>query len=299
MIVESSDNPPHSIKSTEDRNHPQDTCYQACITQAALSKMVKEIGQWPAETGGILLGPIGKDGISQFFFDHNASNHRQTTQYHPSYEQLTRLCQQQVENDLEMKGFAHSHPGRQFNYPSVGDMTYVGEFFKENPDLNTFYLPIMTGTPFENPILASAQYQAHLHFYVVKRQNPNRYQSVNIKTTTEAFFPKQSTCYFTHALVQLVDRVNEQLLPDIEVKACLVEDQGADIRCLSAKPVNQEKQIILLLPTEFPIIGPSVVIESGGKNEQLPMVWQLDSIISTENRLVKLILSALIYQNSH
>lgn len=99
------------------------------------------IGAYPAETGGILLGPIGSDDVTGFYFDNSARCSRAT--YSPDHVTLSRkLKEEWMPSGSDMKGFVHSHP-RSFNRLSSGDMVYIKRLLEINPDMDMFVAPII------------------------------------------------------------------------------------------------------------------------------------------------------------
>ena len=99
------------------------------------------IGAYPAETGGILLGPIGSDDVTGFYFDNSAGCSRTT--YSPDYETLSRkLKGEWMPSGQDFKGFSHSHP-RSLDALSSGDMVYIRRLLEINPDMDMFVAPII------------------------------------------------------------------------------------------------------------------------------------------------------------
>lgn len=99
------------------------------------------IGAYAAETGGILLGPIGSNDVTDFYFDNSARCSRVT--YSPDHLTLSqRLKEEWMPSGIDFKGFAHSHP-RKFDRLSSGDMVYIQRLLKINPDMDVFAAPIV------------------------------------------------------------------------------------------------------------------------------------------------------------
>ena len=99
------------------------------------------IGAYPAETGGILLGPIGSNDVTDFFFDNSARCSRAT--YSPDHVTLSRkLKEEWMPSGIDFKGFVHSHP-RTFDRLSFGDMVYIRRLLEINPDMDMFVAPII------------------------------------------------------------------------------------------------------------------------------------------------------------
>jgi proteasome lid subunit RPN8/RPN11 len=99
------------------------------------------VGAYPPETGGILLGPIGGDDVTDFYFDATAACSGAT--YTPDHVTLGRKMREEwLPAGLDMKGFVHSHPGG-FDRLSGGDLTYIGRLLARNPDMSVFAAPIV------------------------------------------------------------------------------------------------------------------------------------------------------------
>jgi hypothetical protein len=99
------------------------------------------IGAQEPETGGILLGPVASNDITNFYFDSGAACSNVT--YAPDYITLRRKMKQEwLPHGIDMKGFVHSHPGR-FDTLSRGDFVYINKLFKSNPDMDLFVAPIV------------------------------------------------------------------------------------------------------------------------------------------------------------
>jgi proteasome lid subunit RPN8/RPN11 len=140
------------------------------ITSSALSGMMVELSSRPVESGGILLGPIGKMEVSTFIFDEGGSC--TGTTYSPAYRDLQkRLTEVWLPEGLDLKGFAHSHPGR-LDRLSQGDLAYIRRFLfnPRNADMEFFVAPIVIPEEFR------------LVPFVVKRSSPEfqEYAHLNI-----------------------------------------------------------------------------------------------------------------------
>ena len=118
------------------------------ISCKVCKKILLTIGSRPPETGGILLGPIGTDEITDFFFDESADCTRKT--YRPDHMTLNRkLKEEWMPAGIDMKGFVHSHPG---NYDTLSpeDLAYIKRLLKNknNEDMATFIAPVVIPSQF-------------------------------------------------------------------------------------------------------------------------------------------------------
>jgi proteasome lid subunit RPN8/RPN11 len=99
------------------------------------------IGGRRPESGGILLGPVGGNDITAFYFDGTAR--RSGGAYSPDHLTLRQKMRDEwLPAGLDMKGFVHSHP-RGYTRLSDGDMQYIGRLLAVNPDMTLFAAPIV------------------------------------------------------------------------------------------------------------------------------------------------------------
>ena len=100
----------------------------------------------PPETGGILLGPIGTDEVTKFFFDNGAK--RSAASYSPDYVGLSRMMKEEwLPAGIDMKGFAHSHPGHH-DWLTAGDLAYIARLLIINDDMTMFVAPLVIPAEF-------------------------------------------------------------------------------------------------------------------------------------------------------
>ena len=136
---------------------------------AAYEDILRRIASRPAETGGILLGPVGSAEITRFYFDQAGSC--TACSYSPDYVGLSRRMKQEwLPSGIDMKGFVHSHPDR-LDRLTVGDLNYVRRLLLANNDMTIFVAPIVIPEEFRiQPIVVlrtsmSTQRQARLALY--------------------------------------------------------------------------------------------------------------------------------------
>jgi proteasome lid subunit RPN8/RPN11 len=95
----------------------------------------------PPEAGGLLLGPINCQDITEFFFDGGAACTAST--YSPDHATLNRHMQDRwIPAGLDMKGFVHSHP-RGCPSLSDGDLAYIRRLLSKNQDMSIFAAPVV------------------------------------------------------------------------------------------------------------------------------------------------------------
>lgn len=134
-----------NIDITMQRQSPQ-LPVASVLPQLRIEKIVYRcimltIASQPPETGGILLGPIDSNDITDFYFDHSALSTGAT--YSPDHVTLNQMMKERwLPNGIDMKGFVHSHP-RGVDRLSSGDLTYIARLLKSNDDMEFFAAPIV------------------------------------------------------------------------------------------------------------------------------------------------------------
>jgi len=111
------------------------------ISRNVCKNILNTIGSQQPESGGILLGPIGSNDVTDFFFDNRGSC--TGISYSPDCTTLKQKMKAEwLPAGIDMKGFVHSHPGR-LDGLSVGDMTYINRLLDINDDMAMFIAPIV------------------------------------------------------------------------------------------------------------------------------------------------------------
>ena len=104
------------------------------------------IGARPAESGGILLGPVGTNDVTDYFFDTGGNSTGST--YSPDCATLKQKMKDEwLPAGIDMKGFVHSHPGS-FDRLSTGDIAYINRLLDINEDMTMFIAPIVIPSEF-------------------------------------------------------------------------------------------------------------------------------------------------------
>lgn len=125
--------------------HETSLCYTVIppmrMRREVARKIMCSIGARKPESGGILLGPVGSNDITAFYFDATARCTGGT--YSPDAETLKhKMRDEWLPSNLDCKGFAHSHPAG-YARLSGGDMRYIGRLLEINPDMSMFSAPIV------------------------------------------------------------------------------------------------------------------------------------------------------------
>jgi len=134
----------HSNKKSNKRKQPNIPVVK--IAHSVCKDILLTIGARPAESGGILLGPVGTNDVTDFFFDNGGSCTGST--YSPDYVTLRQKMKEEwLPTGIDMKGFVHSHPGS-FDRLSIGDMVYINRLLDKNEDMTMFVAPIVIPSQF-------------------------------------------------------------------------------------------------------------------------------------------------------
>lgn len=111
------------------------------MTRSVWRGIFRTVGMLPAESGGILLGPVGGDEVTGFYFDRTARCTGGT--YAPDHVTLKQKMKDEwLPYGIDFKGFVHSHPGS-LDRLSGGDMHYIRVLLEKNADMNVFIAPIV------------------------------------------------------------------------------------------------------------------------------------------------------------
>jgi len=122
-------------------NQPRPNRHELRMAREVLREMLIELMGRPPETGGILLGPIGSEDITQFCFD--VGGRCSDATYSPDHSTLSRLLKEVwIPSGIDFKGFAHSHP-HGYDRLSPGDLAYITRLLIRNPDMRVFAAPIV------------------------------------------------------------------------------------------------------------------------------------------------------------
>ena len=113
------------------------------ITRTVMMAIRNTVGQYPAETGGI-LGASTDSVISHYYFDHSGIS--KENGYTPDVNAVNKILSEQwMPNHVLMVGIVHSHANMNCA-PSCGDMSYGIRILRALDTVDKFYLPIVTQT---------------------------------------------------------------------------------------------------------------------------------------------------------
>jgi proteasome lid subunit RPN8/RPN11 len=137
------------------------------MTREAFDKAMLSICSRPAESGGLFLGPVGSNDVTDFFFD--SGGHVTGASYSPDCVTLNKKMQEEwIPAGLDMKGFVHSHP-RRLDTLTYEDLMYIKKLLIANPDMSVFIAPIII--PPEFRMRAMVVFKDNLGSFVEARIN--------------------------------------------------------------------------------------------------------------------------------
>lgn len=239
------------------------------ILDEVLDDIAAKILAVPPETGGALLGPPGKSIITRFIFDRTAAT--TTVTYTPSDELVAAVRTTESHNDLEFKGFIHSHPPS-FRRPSGGDRLAVQSFFDRNPHRSDFLIPL--GFPDEfSSLRRTDPAQALAGFKAVRRASSRlgRWQ-----TGSEAFEVLDDHVEVIPVL-RTATAVAKALAPvfgHTSVRNGLVEVKMGHAELFGYSVLFPGGDVVLLVGGDYPVCGPVVLLSADGRStQQVPVPW--------------------------
>jgi len=111
------------------------------VKRESFDKAMLSICSRPAESGGLLLGPMGSNDVTEFFFD--AGGNFTGASYSPDHVTLNKKMKEEwIPAGIDMKGFVHSHPGK-LDTLTYADLIYIKRLLTANPDMSMFIAPII------------------------------------------------------------------------------------------------------------------------------------------------------------
>jgi proteasome lid subunit RPN8/RPN11 len=111
------------------------------MAHQVINNIMNSVGSQPPESGGILLGPVGTDEVTEFYFDQSGTCSGAT--YSPDHVSLMRKMKEEwLPTGIDMKGFVHSHPGR-LDWLTGGDLRYINRLLDKNEDMEMFIAPVV------------------------------------------------------------------------------------------------------------------------------------------------------------
>ena len=273
-----------------------------------IPQITEQIANREPESGGLLMGPPDKDVIAHFQYDEWGST--SVVDYSPDSQKLSEIAQQ-INDDIgyAIKGVVHSHP-EQLSSLSSGDLLTIQKYFEINPSMTYFIAPIVYRDVLDNlspNILRLNGRHCNLMIaHVVYRDGLEKEKSLNEVTPVEVVsdFSAVPESYLPFGKTSLK---HNQLFTK-EVLEKYLREEVKDFKCskfaLDSKDIysiqfqlqrkKQEIEVICLLPTQFPLIGPQICVEfASDKNINFPLAWDIESEESPGEQLGKNLQKAL------
>lgn len=121
--------------------HVQGTDPVLTLTEKVIDGIVRTVGMFPCEQGGVLGGAIGSNVIDAYLFESGPLASGAT--YRPCVRTLNLiLTSSWVPRGTCFMGFVHSHPPY-LPEPSSGDLIYAARILEHMPRLPFLALPIV------------------------------------------------------------------------------------------------------------------------------------------------------------
>jgi proteasome lid subunit RPN8/RPN11 len=225
----------------------------------------------PPERGGALLGPPGRPLVTRFLADVDAAT--TSASYSPSRTLDRRVKEIELEENLELKGIAHSHP-RGLDRPSEQDALELAVGLRLNGHMPCYLAPIVTspadGTLDAHEVpLASGK----ISFYAGYR---TRAGGAVVRPLTVRVVP----------LLRDLERAALELGGAAEV---FISDAGAGP--MPAGRLRLDGAEVLVLASDlYPALPPALLATNDGATEQLHSEWPLDA--PEEDRLARALRAA-------
>ncbi|MBW1996625.1 MAG: hypothetical protein JRJ29_01535 [Deltaproteobacteria bacterium] len=265
---------------------------QVGITRDCLVQ-IEPVTNLRPEEGGILFR---RDGFSTFCgFIHDQRARKSATEYWPNPDFI-----EPVSIDLEDKGFkvngvVHSHPASFFHY-SEGDRQAGASWLRLNEAMDEFYIGVMVRNGASGGIGLPVG-KMNLRIWKAHRKEPARFEEIEpVVVDNEEAFPIKDEHQAPAEKQQFLKGTDlKEISKAAKAKIHVFEANvaGKSIQGLSVK--GKDREVIILLPSEFPIFGPVVLLDFGALTEQMPFCWSFESTASISERLSRLIKMALRY----
>ncbi len=238
------------------------------VSDKVVSEIAEIIAAHPPERGGALLGFIGRPFVTRFLFD----GYARTTQvsYQPSKKLIEKVKDVEINEDLELKGIIHSHPGG-MDYPSGQDERELKVGLEINTHMPFYLAPIVTNS-FRAQNLDYHELQAgsgKISFYAAHRLRGNK---VQVKRVPVILVPMQQD------LIRICNSFGSSQPPET-----FVTNFGA-VQMPAGKVVLEGLELLFLFTEYYPAVPPILLITvEGSDTEQVSLHWNIQT--PAEDRL--------------
>ncbi|MFO1440260.1 MAG: Mov34/MPN/PAD-1 family protein [Verrucomicrobiaceae bacterium] len=241
------------------------------ILEDVMSEIELLIEQHPPERGGVLFGPIGKELITHFVFDKDASTTSVT--YTPSEGIRTMVPEIEAKTGLEYKGVVHSHPGA-LDRLSYGDEIAAANALANNPHLAKIFLPVISQPSSPKPKSHEINLgRSKLSAYAALRTTDGSSKKVRIQAeSVRTFGLKTDLCA---ALAEVVGALEFQSEASVLSKPTVLDIQnGIGI----SYSFNLDELDVIVIGNEgYPTFAPLLLFSlNKGQAQTSSISWKMD-----------------------
>lgn len=265
---------------------------QVGITPECLRR-IEPLTKLRPEEGGILFR---RDGYNTFCgFIHDQRARKSATEYWPNPDFIEPVSIELEDKGFKVNGVVHSHPASFFHY-SEGDRQAGASWLRWNELMDEFYIGVMVRNGASRNIGLRVG-EMSLRIWKAHRTEPARFDEVEpVLVDSNEAFPIEEEAKSPgeeHPSLKGIDL--EEISRSVKLEVNIFEATLAD-RCLQGLSIKgEDREIIIMLPSEFPLFGPIVLLDFGSLTEQMPFCWSFESTADIGNRLTRLIKMALRY----
>jgi molybdopterin/thiamine biosynthesis adenylyltransferase/proteasome lid subunit RPN8/RPN11 len=244
------------------------------LLDTVIEEIDRELALPPPERGGALLGPEGRELVTDLFVD----EHAYTTQasYEASDTLMKRVTDSEDGSILRWKGIIHSHPGGLAEL-SGPDRERLRDGLTQNPWLPWMHAPIVTKRPPKGrEDLAHKLRHGWLTWHTARMLRDER---MVIEQRNIMVLPIGAD------LRRLAGALNAEWTK-------IVTDPGTGVIGVGGRLVLPDKRELYVLVSEhYPLAAPLVLLTSAeGETQELPVTW---SVKAGRRRLTDAVMALL------
>lgn len=247
------------------------------VLDTVIAEIGNTIASHPPESGGALLGFVGRPLVTRFVFDDYARTTHVT--YKPSRELARRVQELEAHENLELKGIIHSHPSG-MDYPSGQDERELKVGLEINTHMPFYLAPIVT-TRQDVRELGIHEVRAGLgkiSFFAAYRK---RNGQVLVSRVPVVEVPMQQD------LVRVCRAFGSPRPPEI-----FITDFG-NVQLPAGRVVLDGLELLFLFSDLYPAVPPILLLTpEGGDTEQVNLQWRIQT--PAEDRLLEAVRTFLL-----